>query len=347
MCCDLQAMEQVMAAGIPGQGEFPGASARGCYAEDQYDMNKPDALEGFALVGGLRLHYLDWGGEGNPILFICGLNQNAYGFSHLANRLLNSFRVIALTRRGNGRSDQPEDGYDVQTLTDDIHGFLSVLNIEKAHLIGWSFGGIELTTFAQKYPTFVNKMIYLDAAYDFTKILPAWERDPLSEYDISVPSSAKKSLDSYSSFVLENMISQQIPTEIRDSIRRGIMDEVDILPDGSVVERRRDSTEDKLRKTLSSFDPDYSSIEVPGLAIYARSSEYPDKPVGISDELSKLADTFWVNDIQPFIDTSIEHFRKEYQYGKVIEMQNTIHAIHCHKEAEVYEAIVNFLGDVQ
>jgi hypothetical protein len=38
MCCDLQAMEQVMAAGIRSHGECPGASARGCYAEFHFSQ---------------------------------------------------------------------------------------------------------------------------------------------------------------------------------------------------------------------------------------------------------------------------------------------------------------------
>jgi pimeloyl-ACP methyl ester carboxylesterase len=71
----------------------------------------------FVNVNGIRLHYLDWGGSGDVLLFLAGMGCNAHIFDHFAPRFTDKFHVIALTRRGQIRS--PETGY-TDTLTDDI-----------------------------------------------------------------------------------------------------------------------------------------------------------------------------------------------------------------------------------
>ncbi len=52
-------------------------------------------------------------------------------------------RAIAYDRRGFGRSEQPWDGYDYNTLADDLAAVLETVNAEDATLIGFSMGGGE------------------------------------------------------------------------------------------------------------------------------------------------------------------------------------------------------------
>ena len=91
---------------------------------------------------------------------------SAYIFNKFAPRFTDEFRVLALTRRGQGDSDYPETGYDAYTLTEDIRQFMDQLNVEKAILAGHSLAGVELTHFAATYPARVDKLIYLDALDD-------------------------------------------------------------------------------------------------------------------------------------------------------------------------------------
>ena len=114
----------------------------------------------------IRLHYLDWGGNGPALIFLAGMGCSAYIFNKFAPRFTDKFHVLALTRRGHGDSDYPETGYDADTLTEDIRLFMDALNIEKAILAGHSLAGVELTHFAATYPYRVEKMIYLDALDD-------------------------------------------------------------------------------------------------------------------------------------------------------------------------------------
>jgi len=129
-------------------------------------MDKSPHTSGFVSVNGINLHYLDWGGSDEVLLFLAGLGCNAHNFDDFAPRFVDKFHVMALTRRGHGESDHPETGYDIDTLTEDVRQFLDTVRINKVILVGHSMAGVELSHFSALYPERVIKLIYLDAAYD-------------------------------------------------------------------------------------------------------------------------------------------------------------------------------------
>jgi pimeloyl-ACP methyl ester carboxylesterase len=120
----------------------------------------------FTTVSGVRLHYLDWGGTGDTLLFLTALGGTANDFRPLAVRFTDHFHVLGLTRRGQGQSDKPDAGYDTSQLVEDIKAFLDQRNVKRVTLVGYSMAGNELTEFARLYPQRVGKLVYLDAAYD-------------------------------------------------------------------------------------------------------------------------------------------------------------------------------------
>ncbi|MBK9163104.1 MAG: alpha/beta hydrolase [Acidobacteria bacterium] len=122
-------------------------------------------LSGYVTIKNVRLHYLDWGGTGEALIFLPGAGDTAHVFDEIAPKFTDRFRVLALTRRGHGESDKPEKGYDVDTLTKDLLGFIDQMKINKVHLIGHSFAGNEMLMFAAKYPKRTLKLVFLDAAY--------------------------------------------------------------------------------------------------------------------------------------------------------------------------------------
>ncbi len=135
------------------------------------------ASSGFVSVAaGVRLHYLDFGGDGEHLVFLAGGGNSAYVFEDFARRFNDAFHVVALTRRGFGESSQPAEGYDVKTLADDIECVFDALHIERAAIIGHSLAGAEMTRFAVEYPQRVTRLVYLDAAYDW--VLPADKAPP-------------------------------------------------------------------------------------------------------------------------------------------------------------------------
>ena len=60
---------------------------------------------GWAEIGGRRLHHLDWGCSGRPIVCIHGVTSSAWVWHHVARELGRDGRVIAPDLRGHGRAD--------------------------------------------------------------------------------------------------------------------------------------------------------------------------------------------------------------------------------------------------
>ena len=58
----------------------------------------------FVNVNGIRLHYLDWGGDG-PVLSVSNRTGQYAQHHNFAPRFTDRFHVLALTRRGHGESD--------------------------------------------------------------------------------------------------------------------------------------------------------------------------------------------------------------------------------------------------
>lgn len=128
----------------------------------------PSPTEAFVTVNGVRLHYVDWGGTGEPLVFLTPLGgQLLEQFSELAPRFTDRFRVLGLTRRGQAPSEVPASGYDVDTLVEDLVGFLDAMGIRRVNLAGHSVAGSEMTRFAGRHGDRVSRLVYLDAAVDY------------------------------------------------------------------------------------------------------------------------------------------------------------------------------------
>jgi non-heme chloroperoxidase len=105
---------------------------------------------GVVTVSGLRVPFLDWGGNGPCLVFVAGLGNSAQVFDDFAPRFTNRFRVLAVTHTGFGESDQPErDGYDLDSRVAHIRAALDTAGISKAVLIGHSLVLAERERFAR------------------------------------------------------------------------------------------------------------------------------------------------------------------------------------------------------
>lgn len=100
-------------------------------------------------------------GRGYPIILISGANGDHKSVwpDSVVNALAEHFQVIQFDHRGVGQSDKPDIPYSIEMMADDIAGLMQALQIEKAHLVGYSMGGQIAAKFAGKYPDKINKMI--------------------------------------------------------------------------------------------------------------------------------------------------------------------------------------------
>ena len=70
-------------------------------------------------IGDLSVHYLDWGGDGAPLLALHGLASSGHWYRRVAPYLAGDFRIVAPDQRGHGATTPASSGYDWQTLAED------------------------------------------------------------------------------------------------------------------------------------------------------------------------------------------------------------------------------------
>lgn len=134
-------------------------------------------VEGWAEVGDLRMRYLDWGGEGAPVLALHGLASSAHWYDIMAPLLRDRFRIIAPDQRGHGQTTQANDGYDWHSVASDAVGLLDVLEIEEAIVFGHSWGGNVAVATAAHHPERVSALVMIDGGFFSPQMLPgaSWE----------------------------------------------------------------------------------------------------------------------------------------------------------------------------
>lgn len=119
------------------------------------------------LAAGIRTNYHD-SGEGHPVFLVHGSGPgvSAYANWRLTMPALSKYyRVIAPDMAGFGFTDRPENyNYSKDNWVKHIIGIMDALEIEKAHIVGNSFGGALAIATALRYPERIDRMVLMGAA---------------------------------------------------------------------------------------------------------------------------------------------------------------------------------------
>ena len=99
----------------------------------------------------VKLYVKDYG-NGNPVILIRGwpLSNEMWEYQ-IENLVANNYRVITYDRRGFGKSCQPWNGYDYDTLTDDLKAIIDILELKNITLVGFSMGGGEVVRYFSRH----------------------------------------------------------------------------------------------------------------------------------------------------------------------------------------------------
>ncbi|HXW84678.1 MAG TPA: alpha/beta hydrolase [Candidatus Binataceae bacterium] len=116
---------------------------------------------------GLKLHYLDWGGDSrqHTFLLLHGGSAHAHWWDHVAPLLVEQGRVLALDFRGHGGSDwvRPAN-YGIQIYVEDVRAMIDHLGT-RVILGGHSMGGEVAQWFAARHPEKLEALLCVDSPF--------------------------------------------------------------------------------------------------------------------------------------------------------------------------------------
>jgi pimeloyl-ACP methyl ester carboxylesterase len=116
----------------------------------------------YADLGDLKLYY-ERAGSGEPeLLFVPGWCCDHTAFQPQFDRFARTHAVTALDLRGCGQSDQPDDGYTIPELADDVARLCAEVGIEKPVIAGHSLGGMIAVELAARYPSLPRALVLVD-----------------------------------------------------------------------------------------------------------------------------------------------------------------------------------------
>ncbi len=126
-------------------------------------MNKPEIGKS-VITGDYTINYLEEG-KGYPLIFIHGSGPGVSAYANwrlVLPQVAEAAHCYALDMLGFGYSDKPLNvSYGIELWTKQIIDFMDALKIEKADLVGNSFGGSLALSMAIKYPNRVRKLIMM------------------------------------------------------------------------------------------------------------------------------------------------------------------------------------------
>lgn len=141
----------LLASPLAAQG---GAESSGV---ETAEAPQPPAADSILRVeaDGASLYAESFGGDGPAVVLLHGFGAQwrPTQWTYMLHALLPQFRVIGVDIRGHGRSDKPHEAEAYGTLlADDVMRVLDAAGVERAHVVGYSLGGIIALKTAARHP---------------------------------------------------------------------------------------------------------------------------------------------------------------------------------------------------
>ena len=111
--------------------------------------------------------YYEVHGEGTALLFIHGLGSSTKDWEAQIDYFSGTYKVIVLDLRGHGQSDKPIGTYSISLFAEDMACLIKKLDIQPAHIVGISLGGMISMQMAVHHPDLFKSMIVVNSPSEF------------------------------------------------------------------------------------------------------------------------------------------------------------------------------------
>jgi pimeloyl-ACP methyl ester carboxylesterase len=98
-------------------------------------------------------------GQGPDVLLIGGLGDPWESWQAQVDAFSGERRVTAYDNRGMGRTPLPDEPFDIAAMADDAAGLLRALDVDRAHVVGFSMGGAIAQEVALRHPELVRSLV--------------------------------------------------------------------------------------------------------------------------------------------------------------------------------------------
>lgn len=141
-------------------------------SQQVYGQKVKPSESGYAPVNGIKVYYEVYG-KGNPVVLLHGAFMTIdMNWGQLIPELSKNRKVIAVELQGHGHTPFSERKLSHTTLAGDVAGVMDYLKIDKADVVGYSFGGAIAYQFAIQNPGKLNKLVIISATYKSTGWIP-------------------------------------------------------------------------------------------------------------------------------------------------------------------------------
>jgi pimeloyl-ACP methyl ester carboxylesterase len=118
------------------------------------------------------VHYIDYGGDGRPLLMVHGLGGNALNWMAVAPELANQYHAIAIDLAGFGQTPLYHRSATVGANAGLVHRFIETVIGQPVALMGNSMGGHISILEAAEHPEWVTECILVDPAVPVSRPHP-------------------------------------------------------------------------------------------------------------------------------------------------------------------------------
>ena len=131
----------------------------------------------YATVEDIEIYYEVHGPpEAPPLVLIGGWASYRWIWFRQIPTLKNKYRCVVFDNRGAGRSSKPDYRYTIEMFAKDTVGLMEALQIETAHILGISMGGLIAQQIAISYPERVRSLIIVSGHFGGPNQIPMDDR---------------------------------------------------------------------------------------------------------------------------------------------------------------------------